>query len=136
RGRNFTLRVQAQHRARHAGRLAGSAASLCFSGHGGSVGSPAAAEVVMQVSSIPSGTETILTEDALALVEALQRRFDPERKRLLARRQERQRQLDAGVPFQFLDETAAVRGGSWQVAPTPADLAKRWVEITGPVERK
>ena len=29
-----------------------------------------------------------------------------------------------------------IRGGDWQVAPTPDDLQKRWVEITGPTERK
>jgi malate synthase len=36
----------------------------------------------------------------------------------------------------FLAETAAVRSGDWQVAPPPADLQDRRVEITGPVERK
>jgi malate synthase len=29
-----------------------------------------------------------------------------------------------------------VRAGEWQVAPAPADLERRHVEITGPVERK
>ena len=33
-------------------------------------------------------------------------------------------------------ETAAVRDGDWTVAPIPADLQDRRVEITGPVDRK
>src|SRR5262247_414967 len=90
----------------------------------------------MRLRSVPSGTEAILSEPALGFVEALARRFDPERKRLLARRRDRQQKLDRGFSFQFLDETARLRSADWQVAPTPPDLQKRWVEITGPVERK
>src|SRR5262245_35262012 len=90
----------------------------------------------MRLSSVPAGTEAILSEPALGFVEALARRFDPERKRLLARRRDRQQKLDRGFSFQFLDETARLRSADWQVAPTPPDLQKRWVEITGPVERK
>ena len=37
---------------------------------------------------------------------------------------------------QFLRETAQVREQDWRVAPVPADLTDRRVEITGPVERK
>ncbi len=33
-------------------------------------------------------------------------------------------------------QTAAVRAGDWRIAPVPADLLDRRVEITGPVERK
>ena len=36
----------------------------------------------------------------------------------------------------FLPETAGVREKDWKVAPIPADLADRRVEITGPVDRK
>ena len=36
----------------------------------------------------------------------------------------------------FLPETAEVRAGDWRVAPVPADLRDRRVEITGPVDRK
>src|SRR6185369_14398406 len=35
-----------------------------------------------------------------------------------------------------LAATASVRTGDWRVAPAPADLQKRWVEITGPTDRK
>ena len=36
----------------------------------------------------------------------------------------------------FLPETADVRSGDWTVAPIPAYLADRRVEITGPTDRK
>ena len=37
---------------------------------------------------------------------------------------------------QFLPSTADIRNSDWQVAPIPADLLDRRVEITGPVDRK
>jgi malate synthase len=58
------------------------------------------------------------------------------REALLKRRAERQERLDAGERPDFLPETKAIREGDWQVAPAPADLLDRRVEITGPVERK
>jgi malate synthase len=78
----------------------------------------------------------ILTPDALAFVARLHRRFNPTRTVLLARRAERQQQFDAGVLPDFLPDTATIRAGAWHVAPTPDDLQRRRVEITGPVERK
>jgi malate synthase len=78
----------------------------------------------------------ILTPEALAFVAALQREFDAERRRLLAARVERQSKLDAGALPDFLPETLRVRESDWHVAPAPADLQDRRVEITGPVDRK
>jgi malate synthase len=78
----------------------------------------------------------VLTEDALEFVAELHRRFDERRRGLLEKRAERQRALDEGGTLDFLDETREIRDGEWQVAPPPQDLAKRWVEITGPVDRK
>ena len=49
---------------------------------------------------------------------------------------ERQREFEAGVLPDFLPETATIRSRDWTVAPLPADLLDRRVEITGPVERK
>ena len=49
---------------------------------------------------------------------------------------ERTAALRGGELPGFLPETAAVRAGDWQVAPVPAELADRRVEITGPVDRK
>ena len=82
------------------------------------------------------GADAILNERALALVAHLHRQFNPRRLELLARRHQRQAELDAGRLPGFLPETAAIRSGDWRVAPVPADLQDRRVEITGPVERK
>jgi malate synthase len=78
----------------------------------------------------------VLTPEALAFVAALQREFGAERTRVLAARQERQAELDAGALPDFLPATRGVREGDWRVASAPADLHDRRVEITGPVDRK
>ena len=75
-------------------------------------------------------------DDALAFLADLHRRFDARRLELLARRMERQKLFDAGQLPHFLTETKSVRDGDWKVAPIPADLLDRRVEITGPVDRK
>jgi malate synthase len=82
------------------------------------------------------GYEQILTPEALDFLAGLQRKFGPVRRQLLQRRQERQAELDAGKLPDFLPETKEVREGQWQVAPVPADLQNRRVEITGPTDRK
>ena len=78
----------------------------------------------------------ILTPEALAFVADLHRRFDARRLELLAARQARQARFDDGELPDFLAETADIREGDWTVAPIPADLQDRRVEITGPVDRK
>jgi len=78
----------------------------------------------------------ILSRDALAFVELLERELGPRRLELLERRTVRQRELDAGTKPDFLAETRDVRSGDWRVAAPPADLQDRRVEITGPVDRK
>ncbi|MFN3521657.1 MAG: malate synthase A [Phenylobacterium sp.] len=78
----------------------------------------------------------VLTPEALAFLGELHRRFNGRRLELLAARAERQKRYDAGEKPDFLAETAAVRAGDWKVAPIPADLQDRRVEITGPVDRK
>ncbi|MGH8170225.1 MAG: malate synthase A [Steroidobacteraceae bacterium] len=78
----------------------------------------------------------VLTPLALQLVASLHRRCNPRRLELLAARTRRQQELDAGALPDFLRETADVRAGDWRVAPVPADLQDRRVEITGPVDRK
>ncbi len=83
------------------------------------------------------GFDAILTPEALALVADVHRRFNGERKRLLAERTLRQARLDAGEETLGFDpDTAAIRAGEWTVPPAPADLQDRRVEITGPVDRK
>ena len=78
----------------------------------------------------------VLTPEAHAFVADLQRRFGPERERLLAARVERQKRLDAGERPDFLADTREIREGDWRVAPAPPELQDRRVEITGPVDRK
>jgi malate synthase len=83
-----------------------------------------------------SAPAEVFSKPALAFVEELHRTFESRRQELLAARTERYRKLAAGASFEFLPGTASVRSGDWRVASTPADLQKRHVEITGPVERK
>jgi malate synthase len=78
----------------------------------------------------------ILTPQAQMFLVELQRRFNPARRHLLTARGERQIRLDAGEQPDFLPETRAIREQEWTVAPLPADLQDRRVEITGPVDRK
>jgi malate synthase len=78
----------------------------------------------------------ILTPEALGFVALLAREFEGRRQELLQRRVARQAEFDAGTLPDFLPETAAIRQGDWTIAPIPADLQDRRVEITGPVDRK
>ena len=55
---------------------------------------------------------------------------------MLAARTERQGRIDAGENPDFLIDTESLRSADWQVAPSPADLADRRCEITGPTDRK
>ena len=72
----------------------------------------------------------------MAFLAELHRRFNARRLAALARRAERQKLFDAGETPDFLAETRAIREADWKVAPIPADLLDRRVEITGPVDRK
>ncbi len=72
----------------------------------------------------------ILSEDALAFIGELQERFGPRRAELLAARAQR------AAPSGFLEETAEIRDGDWQIPPPRPDYANRRAEITGPTDRK
>jgi malate synthase len=74
----------------------------------------------------------ILTPEAVRFVASLQRKFNPPRETLLAKRSERQQRIDAGQLPDFLPETRRIREADWKIAPVPADLQDRRVEITGP----
>jgi malate synthase len=78
---------------------------------------------------IRAGYEAVLTPAALAFVADLARTFGARVTELLALRTRR-------TSLDFLPETAPVRDGDWTVAPLPADLLDRRIEITGPTERK
>jgi len=79
---------------------------------------------------------TVLDEGALAFLADLHEQFDARRRMLLAARRARQARFDAGELPDFLPATRAIREGDWRVAPIPAALQDRRVEITGPVDRK
>ncbi|MEU9529138.1 malate synthase A [[Kitasatospora] papulosa] len=81
--------------------------------------------------------DEVLTDAALAFVAELHRRFTPRRDELLARRGERRAEIARTSTLDFLPETEAVRvDDTWKVAPAPAALDDRRVEITGPTDRK
>jgi malate synthase len=80
--------------------------------------------------------EQVLSADALEFVAGLHRTFNPRREELLEARVERERRIAAGELPHFLPATRELRESDWRVAPVPADLQDRRVEITGPVERK
>ena len=86
--------------------------------------------------SLEPGFAEILSADAHRFLTTLARTFEPRRQELLARRAERQRRLAAGELPDFLPDTRGIRSAAWTVAPIPADLTDRRVEITGPVDRK
>jgi malate synthase len=91
---------------------------------------------VPAVAGVEAATGRILTEDAVAFVTDLERRFGPRRRELLQARAERRQRLDAGELPDFLPETREVRESDWTIEPVPADLQDRRVEITGPTDRK
>jgi malate synthase len=95
-----------------------------------------APEGVTLTGEISPAAAFVLTRDALAFVAKLHREFNGRRLELLRRRENRQSELDAGRLPDFLSETVSIRQGDWKVAPIPADLQDRRVEITGPTDRK
>src|SRR5579862_2295459 len=90
-------------------------------------------EVLAPVSDIQA---QVLTPDAIDFIIDLHRIFNPRRRELLNARHERQKRLDAGERPDFLQDTRAIRESEWAIAPIPADILDRRVEITGPVDRK
>ncbi len=78
----------------------------------------------------------ILTPEAVAFLAQLAGDFEEERQRLLAWRRERYARIAAGERPVFPPETRRIREADWRVAPPPRDLTERWVEITGPTDRK
>ncbi len=78
-----------------------------------------------------SAARRVLTPDALGLIAGLHRALDAQRHELLAARDERQARWDAGALPERVETPESA--GDWSVAPLPADLLTRRVEITGPV---
>ncbi|HZL86233.1 MAG TPA: malate synthase A [Candidatus Krumholzibacteria bacterium] len=78
----------------------------------------------------------ILSPAALDFVARLHRRFEARRQELLQARVQVQHRLDDGWRPDFALETRRIRESDWRIAPAPADLVDRRVEITGPADRK
>ena len=97
---------------------------------------PVTAEGVAIQAPVEGRAGEVLTPEALAFVSGLHRRFNATRLELLDARATRQTRIEAGEMPAFLPETRSVRESDWKVAPVPADLQDRRVEITGPVDRK
>ncbi|QNH15177.1 malate synthase A [Xanthomonas sp. SS] len=83
-----------------------------------------------------AGQDALLPPAALALLVSLHRAIEPERQARLAARRERQAYFDGGGLPDFRADTQAIRAGDWRVAPLPAALQDRRVEITGPTDPK
>ncbi|MFD7336752.1 malate synthase A [Streptomyces violascens] len=80
--------------------------------------------------------DEVLTDAALAFVAELHRNFTARRDELLTRRQDRRAEIARTSTLDFRPETAEIRAADWKVAPAPAALNDRRVEITGPTDRK
>ena len=80
-------------------------------------------------------TEKILNDPSLKFLEKFIDLFEDRRKELLKKRTEVQSHISSGGKFSF-PEDKTIREGNWKVVPPPQDVAKRNVEITGPVDRK
>ena len=78
----------------------------------------------------------VLSRAALDFVVDLIRAHRDRVSQRLAVREERHAAFARGEKLAFLESTRTVREGDWKVAPLPADLLDRRVEITGPVDRK
>ena len=79
---------------------------------------------------------SILTPEALSFVVDLHEKFNDRRQVLLLAREKTQKAIDRGTFPDFLASTESIRRANWKVAPIPADLMDRRVEITGPPDRK
>ncbi|KAA6463066.1 malate synthase A [Acidobacteria bacterium AB60] len=91
---------------------------------------------ISELASTAQESAKILSPDAVAFLRELHARFEPTRLSLLEQRRKRQQAFDRGEFPRFLPETQSIRSAAWQVAPIPAELLDRRVEITGPTERK
>ena len=74
----------------------------------------------------------ILTPEALNFIKSLHTEFQDTRKMLLGRRQERQKEFDAGKFPDFVPGHETLWNIAYTVTTVPRDLRDRRVEITGP----
>ena len=77
----------------------------------------------------------LLSPEARNFLDKLHKTFNQRRLDLLDEREKVQENLDDGWNPSFPEPSIRL-DPSWRVAAIPDDVKKRWVEITGPVERK
>ncbi|MCH9852834.1 MAG: malate synthase A [Alphaproteobacteria bacterium] len=82
------------------------------------------------------GQDKIFTSECNLFLSKLIENFANPIREVLQARQTRQQAFDAGDMPDFDPTTAAIRNQDWQVAPLPADLQDRRLEITGPPSDK
>lgn len=87
---------------------------------------------ISRFDSLKSSYSDLFPPDLENLLTELHTLFEHERQILLSARLEKQALYDAGEVPQFKKDHPARKTG-WKVAPIPADLLDRRVEITGPV---
>src|SRR4051812_11768229 len=98
---------------------------------------PAVSTSSLEVYQRNKNSDDVLTPDALEFVRKLEHEFGPRRLELLRQRATRQQELNTGVAPEFPSSTMKVREDkTWKTCDIPADLQRRHIEITGPVERK
>ena len=90
----------------------------------------------VQIDADISSYTDVLTPAAIAFLTLLHGQFEGQRRALMRARRERQMAWDAGALPAFRKDTRTIRESAWRVAPIPAALLDRRVEITGPAERK
>ncbi|MEO6169417.1 MAG: malate synthase A [Lysobacter sp.] len=90
----------------------------------------------ISVNAETDGQDRLLTPAALAFLAELHQRFDARRHDCLKARVRAQAAVDGGRLPDFREDTRSIRDADWTVAPLPAALQDRRVEITGPVDSK
>lgn len=78
---------------------------------------------------------SLISSEARAFLDKLHNTFNKRRLELLLERKKVQENLDDGWNPSFPEATIR-NDPSWKAAAIPDDVTNRWVEITGPVERK
>lgn len=86
----------------------------------------------LQTAKVDKPFQSLFSEDYLRFLRALACEFIPRRQQLMQQRAVWQRMVDAGKPLTRRDDTKWIRDGDWKAPQLPSDLARRWVEITGP----
>lgn len=77
--------------------------------------------------------EKLLEPELINLLSELHQELKPERRSLLHDRRVRQSYFDEGRVPEYLNKDNEAVTSDWMINPLPADLKKRRVEITGPV---